>query len=82
MIGYVCHATDGTGSYYIFVNADSKTRTLTLSMDLTAGRILADQDEAGIEEVSKKSGFELTAESITIDALTAVIIHMADRRSK
>jgi pullulanase len=78
VIGYVSESTDGTGSYYVFVNADSRRRTLTLQTDLTTGRILADQDAAGIVELSKRLGFKLTAKYITLDALTAVIIHMAD----
>jgi pullulanase len=78
VIGYVSEATDGTGRYYVFVNADSRRRTLTLQADLTAGRILADQDAAGIVELSKRSGFKLTSKYITLEALTTVIIHIAD----
>ncbi len=78
VIGYKSKATDGTGNYYVFVNADSRARTLTLQEDLTTGRVLADQDEAGTVEVSNRAGFELTAHSITIDPLTAVIINTMD----
>lgn len=79
LIGYKNKATDGTGTYYVFVNADSRTRRLTLQVDLTTGQILVDQDEAGIVEVSKKSGFQLTNQSITLEPLTAVIIRMKDK---
>ncbi|MGF7049978.1 secreted pullulanase [Paenibacillus sp. DS2015] len=79
VIGYKNHATDGTGNYYVFVNADSRTRTLTLQEDLTVGKVLVDQNEAGTVEVSKKLGFKLTPHSITLDPLTAVIINTKDR---
>lgn len=76
VIGYKNKAADGTGDYYVFVNADRTARTLTLSEDLTAGTVITDNDEAGAGAVSVQSGFELTADSITIEPLTAVIIKM------
>ncbi|NIK77843.1 secreted pullulanase [Paenibacillus castaneae] len=76
VIGYKNKATDGTGEYYVFMNADNKERTITLSQDLTSGTVIADNDEAGIKAVSAPSGFELTASSIKLDPLTAVIIRM------
>lgn len=61
--------------YYVFINADDKARTLTLTdYDLTEGKIIVDSDEAGIKEVRDPSGFELSQNTITIDALTAVIV--------
>ncbi|WP_234405522.1 pullulanase [Paenibacillus sp. IHBB 10380] len=74
IIGYKNKATDGTGHYYVFVNADSTERTMTFDEDLTTGKVLVDNDEAGLNEVSAKSGFVLTADSIILDPLTAVII--------
>ncbi|OAB35970.1 pullulanase [Paenibacillus glacialis] len=74
IMGYKNKATDGTGHYYVFVNADSKERTMTLDEDLTTGKVLVDNDEAGLNEVSTKSGFVLKADSITLNPLTAVII--------
>ncbi|OMD42841.1 pullulanase [Paenibacillus odorifer] len=76
VIGYSNKATDGTGIYYVFMNGDSTARTLTLSEDLTTGQVLVDNDEAGVAAipVGQWSGFSLTANSITLDPLTAVII--------
>lgn len=74
VIAFKNKATDGTGNYYVFVNADNKARTLTLSEDLTSGAVLVDDDEAGKDSVTVKSGFTLTAGSITLEPLTAVII--------
>lgn len=74
VIAYKNKATDGTGNYYVFLNADSKERTLTLTEDLTSGTVVVDNDEAGKDAVTSKSGFTLTNNSITIEPLTAVII--------
>ncbi|MCL7746171.1 pullulanase [Halalkalibacter alkaliphilus] len=75
VIGYRNEATDGT-AYYVFVNADTKERSLTIGENLIRGTVLVDSDEAGIEEVSERSGFKLTGRSITIDPLTTVVIKM------
>ncbi|RUT30521.1 pullulanase [Paenibacillus zeisoli] len=74
VIGYKNKSTDGTGNYYVFMNGDSTSRTLTLSEDLTKGVVLVDSDEAGVTAIKDQSGFKLTADSITLDPLTAVII--------
>ncbi|WP_084146568.1 pullulanase [Paenibacillus wynnii] len=75
VIGYKNKATDGTGMYYVFMNGDSTSRTLTLTEDLTGGKVLVDNDEAGVTPITAtKSGFTLTSSTITLDPLTAVII--------
>ncbi|WP_242705733.1 pullulanase [Pontibacillus sp. ALD_SL1] len=74
VVAYKAQSTDGTGSYYVFVNADSETRNLTLDTDLTKGTVLVDNDEAGSQKVQSPSGFELTSDSITLDPLTAIIV--------
>ncbi|WP_106769246.1 pullulanase [Paenibacillus faecalis] len=76
VIAYKNKATDGTGHYYVFVNADTKERTLTLNENLTSGLVLVDHDEAGATEVKNESGFTLTSQSITLEPLTAVVIKM------
>jgi pullulanase len=76
VIGYSNKATDGTGIYYVFMNGDSTARTLTLTEDLTGAQVLVDNDEAGVKAIpaDRQSGFFLTADSITLEPLTAVII--------
>ncbi|QHA93579.1 pullulanase [Bacillus sp. N1-1] len=73
-IGYKNVSTDKTGTYYVFVNADDEQRTLTLDEDLTNGKVLVDDDEAGVKKVSEPSGYELTNNSIHLDPLTTVIV--------
>lgn len=76
VIAYSNKATDGTGIYYVFMNADSTARELTLSEDLTSAQVLVDSDEAGVAAIptGNQSGFDLTATTITLDPLTAVIL--------
>ncbi|MFC5529059.1 pullulanase [Cohnella yongneupensis] len=75
-IAYENKATDGTGNYYVFFNGANASRTLTLTEDLTSGTVVVDNDEAGTTEVGSRSGFTLTANSIRLQPLTAVIIKM------
>ncbi|MCR2806907.1 alpha-amylase family glycosyl hydrolase [Paenibacillus soyae] len=76
LIGYKNVAMDGSGHYYVFINADDESRMLTLKEDLTEGTVVVDNDEAGTTAVLSASGFTLTDSSITIDPLSAVIIRM------
>ncbi|SEH83253.1 pullulanase, type I [Halobacillus karajensis] len=64
----------GKGSYYVFVNADNKERTLTVSDDLRKGKVLVDNDEAGRRKVEEPSGFEWNKGQLTIDPLTTIVI--------
>src|SRR5699024_7140813 len=75
IIGHPTKASKGKEVYYVFINADDKERTLTLSdYGLSNGEIIVDSDESGITEVTDPSGFELSKDKITIDSLTAVIV--------
>ncbi|KPB05698.1 pullulanase [Bacillus sp. CHD6a] len=64
--------------YYTFINADTSSRTLTLGQDLTDGVVVVDADEAGVDEVSEQTGFELTAEGITLEPLTTVVVRVGE----
>ncbi len=77
VVAYRSEATDGT-AYYVFVNADMNERTLSLEEDITSGIVLVDSDEAGVEEVSEQTGFEISAQSITIEPLTTVVIKIGE----
>ncbi|GGM42196.1 hypothetical protein GCM10011351_30320 [Paraliobacillus quinghaiensis] len=78
LIAYKNVSTDETGTYYVFVNADTTARSLTLSEDLTSGTVVVDNDEAGTVAVSEKSGFTLSSDSMSIDPLTTVVIKVSD----
>ena len=72
-ISFSCKDTDGT-TYYIFVNADKTAREIKINEDLTNGQVIVDNDEAGIFPVKNISGVIITAETIKVQPLTAVII--------
>ncbi|WP_057913661.1 pullulanase [Peribacillus muralis] len=64
----------GKDTYYVFINADEKQRSLTLDEDLRKGKVLVDDDEAGRKQVKKVSGLTVNKNQITIDPLTTVVI--------
>ncbi len=74
LIGYRNVSTDHTGTYYVFINADSEKRTLSLEEDLRKEKVLVDRDEAGTKKVKDPSGFTLDKDSITLDPLTTVVV--------
>ncbi|WP_454190999.1 S-layer homology domain-containing protein [Paenibacillus sp. Marseille-Q7038] len=76
IIAYKNQSTDQTGDFYVFLNADLSERTLTLPVDLTKGKVVVDQDEAGISQIQNPTGYVLKKDSITLEPLTAVIIQM------
>ncbi|AOM81713.1 Pullulanase [Salisediminibacterium beveridgei] len=77
IIGYHAKSTDDTGEYAVFVNTDEQERTLTLEdLDLTEGVVIVDGNESGIAEVSDPTGFELSADHISLDPLTAVVVRI------
>ncbi|ESU32150.1 alkaline amylopullulanase [Bacillus sp. 17376] len=83
VIAYENVSTDKTGTYYVFVNADMKARTLTLGdLDFSKGKVLVDNDEAGKTPVSKKSGFKLSKDKLTLDPLTTVVIKVDHKGKK
>lgn len=83
VIAYENESTDNTGTYYVFVNADTQARTLTLGdLDFSKGKVLVDNDEAGKTPVSKKSGFKLSKDKLTLDPLTTVVIKVDQKGKK
>ncbi|TYS17824.1 pullulanase [Rossellomorea vietnamensis] len=77
LIAYQAKATNGD-VYHVFINADSKARTLTLGEDLTDASVFVDGDEAGTEEVSERTGFDLKEDSISLDPLTTVVVKVGE----
>ncbi|WP_078059893.1 pullulanase [Gracilibacillus timonensis] len=68
--------SDGKTAYYVFINADNTSRKLSLSEDLQGGKIIVDQQHAGIDVIHKPIGVQLWKDSIEIEALTAVVIRV------
>ncbi|MGI8316267.1 pullulanase [Halobacillus mangrovi] len=74
VIAFKSVSTDHTGTYYVFINADNKKRTLSLKEDLRKGKVVVDADEAGTKKVKSPNGYNLKKDSVTVDALTAVVV--------
>ena len=73
IIAYSSKSTNGD-IYYVLMNADITAREFTIA-GLDSGTVLVDSDEAGTTAVSEITGIEArTAESITIEPLTVVVI--------
>ncbi|MFQ3545342.1 pullulanase [Halobacillus rhizosphaerae] len=79
-IGYRNEATDGTGTYYVFVNGDQNKRTISLQEDLTQGEVLVDRNRAGVKEIKSPKGVDVKENQITIDPLTTVVIKVSSAR--
>lgn len=80
IIGYRTDSTDDTGEYFVFVNTDDQARTLTMNdVDLTEGVVVVDDNESGTVEVADPTGFALSAQHITIDPLTAIVVKIGGK---
>ncbi|KSU61025.1 amylopullulanase [[Bacillus] enclensis] len=80
MLAYKNVSTDNTGTYYVFVNADDKKRTLSIGdYDLRGAKVLVDDDEAGVKPVEDRSGLKLKKDTLTIDSLTTVVIKVEQK---
>ena len=77
VIGYQSKATDGT-TYGVFVNADSKPRTIDLSKfaHLMNSHVLVDATRSGTVAIDNPTGvtFDRLNNKITIDALTTIVL--------
>lgn len=70
---YKSESTNGE-TYFVIINADSKSRTLSIEYDLTNAVVLVDSDEAGISEVTELSGITIEPDKVIVDPLTAIVI--------
>lgn len=75
IIAYSCAEPDGH-KFYIFVNADSKKRTISLKKDLTSGEILVDALSADIKPIKKPQGITLEADKIILEPLVGTVIRI------
>jgi pullulanase/glycogen debranching enzyme len=73
--GYKAASTNGTGTYYVFHNADATTAaTFTPGLDLTIGTaLLADGATAGTTAIVSATGVAVTATTVTLQPLTSAI---------
>tara|TARA_Y100001935_G_scaffold251458_1_gene253490 strand:- start:126713 stop:128998 length:2286 start_codon:yes stop_codon:yes gene_type:complete len=61
-------------TFYVFVNADSKSRKISLPFDLRKGEVLVDGQKAGTTRIRKPEGVKVTKKAVTLDPLTVTVI--------
>lgn len=72
-IGYKCVSTDGTGTYYVFINADVVVKTFTSPDDLTGATCVADGASAGIDAITSPTGVSVSGSTVTLQPQTSAI---------
>ncbi|BDU75840.1 alpha-amylase family glycosyl hydrolase [Mesoterricola sediminis] len=64
--GYKAVSTDGTGTYYVFHNADAAARTFTLPAAISGAVLLADGASAGTLPITGSTTAELSDDGLTV----------------
>ena len=72
--GYKAISTDGTGTYYVFHNADGSAKAFDVGTDLSAAQVLADAAAAGTTPIASPIGVAVTGTTVTLQPLTSAII--------
>ena len=72
-IAWSCKATGGE-SFWVFVNADNKTREFTTNLNLSECEVIVDREQAGIEPIKKPAGCSIGATKIILEPLTVAVL--------
>lgn len=76
VIAYSTISSDGTDTFYLFINAGDDVKAFNVLTDLTNGDVLVDGENAGITAISSPTDVVITASKITLQPLTATVIRM------
>jgi len=73
--GYRASATDGTGTYFVFHNADTVAHDFPVTADLRLAQLVVDGAKAGVSAISTPTGVTLSADgkTVTVAPLTSAI---------
>ncbi|HJW33835.1 MAG TPA: alpha-amylase family glycosyl hydrolase [Holophagaceae bacterium] len=71
--GYKAVSSDGTGTWYVFHNADTTAKTFSADIDLATATLVADGATAGITAITAPTGVAVSGSSVTLDPLTSAI---------
>lgn len=69
---YKVKASDA--DYYIFINADQKSRSFKINRDLRSGKVIVDASQAGTNEISEPEGVTINSNNVSLEALTGTVI--------
>jgi pullulanase/glycogen debranching enzyme len=64
--GYRAASTDGTGTYFVFHNADQTAKTFPVTASLSSATLLADGASAGLTAITGSSTATLSADGLTV----------------
>jgi len=73
---YKVVSTDGTGTYFVFHNADTVAHSFTVATDLSSASVLVDATTAGTAPIASPTGVTVTGGglTITVEPLTSIVI--------
>ncbi|WP_243294375.1 alpha-amylase family glycosyl hydrolase [Geothrix mesophila] len=71
--GYKAVSSDGTGTWYVFHNADTTAKTFTADIDLATATLVADGATAGTTAITASTGVAVSGSSVILDPLTSAI---------
>ena len=72
--GYKVVSTDGTGTYYVFHNADSQAHAFNADVDLMGAVISVDGVQAGLTAITAPTGVSVNGSTVTLQPLTSAIL--------
>ena len=64
--GYSAAATDGTGTYFVFHNADSVAHSFPVAAGLSGATLLVDGQNAGLTALTASTSATLSADGLTV----------------
>ncbi len=72
--GYKATSTDGSGTYYVFHNADATAKTFTADQDLSAAIVVVDGAKAGVAAIPSPTGVSVLGATVTVQPMTSAIL--------
>ncbi len=71
--GYKAASSDGTGTWYVFHNADTTAKTFSADIDLSTATLVVDGATAGTAAITAPTGVAVSGSSVTLEPLTSAI---------
>ena len=72
-LGYKSIDTSGH-AYYVFLNADTVTKTFTADTDLSSAQVLVDQTTAGTDPIAQPVGVSISGRVVTLAPGTSAVV--------
>ncbi len=73
LLAFSARAKSGE-QYFVFINADSVSRQIKISQDLSSSSVLVDAQRAGIDLIADPVGVRIVPDMVVLDPLTAVVV--------